>query len=65
MTTAPFNPPAASKPNPNIYTVLLIVGIVAVCAALGVVLHNLMADPASGGYGLTFGQLFSGIEPIK
>ncbi len=65
MTPSPIIPPTAVKPSPNIYTALLIIGIVALGVALGVVLHILLGSPANGGYGLDFGQLFSGVEPPK
>jgi hypothetical protein len=41
------------KPQPNIYTLLIIVAVLMLGVGLGVVLHNLMVD-----YGLTFSQVF-------
>jgi len=45
------------KPQPNIYTLLLIVGILILGFTIGAVIWNLTAC-----YGLTFGQLFTGQE---
>lgn len=53
MTQMSRGPVVTVKPQPNIYTLLLIVAIVMLGIGLGVVMHNLMAN-----YGLEFGQLF-------
>jgi len=45
------------KPQPTIYTLLMIVAIVVLAVTLGLVLHNLLAAPPSG-YGLSVGELF-------
>jgi ABC-type dipeptide/oligopeptide/nickel transport system permease component len=44
------------KPQPNVYTVLLVVAAVALAVTIGLVLYNLMAEPPAG-YGLSFGDL--------
>jgi len=63
MTQMPQQQPAPviRKPQPNIYTVLLIVAIIALAVTIGLVIYNLMADPPNG-YGLEFGQLFKLID---
>jgi len=50
--------PIQVRPQPNIYTLLLIVGIVALLVALGFVTWSLLSP---SGYGMTLGQLF---EPL-
>jgi len=47
------------KRQPNIYTLLLIVAILALLATIVIVLNNLMS---TGGYGMTFEQLFKKAE---
>ena len=46
------------KPQPNVYTLLIIVGILVLAATIGIVLWNLLSDPPSG-YGLSFGDLLN------
>ena len=46
------------KPQPTIYTLLIIVAILALAVTLGFVLHNLLTAPPSG-YGLSVGDLFA------
>lgn len=46
------------KPQPNLYTILLMVAILVVGIALGLVLSKLMSPLANGGYGLEFGDIF-------
>ena len=68
MTQANTDAPTITvKPQPDIYTVLLIVAILVLGVAVGLVLHKLMAAPP-GGYGLSFGALFDCAklpEPIR
>jgi hypothetical protein len=60
MTQTPSRGPVIEvKPQPNVYTVLLIVAIMALAVAIGVVLRRLMAEVPTG-YGLQFGQIFKG-----
>jgi hypothetical protein len=61
MTQSPQGPIVQVRAQPNVYTVMLFVAIVALTLAVGVVLWRLTSD-APTGYGLTFGQMF---EPIK
>ena len=58
------------KRQPNIYTVLLIVAILALAITIGFVLYNLMAEMGSdGGYDMTLGEIFNpsdkGVAPGK
>jgi len=65
MTSAPSSTPAglAAKPNPSIYTVLLIVAILVLAVTLVVVLWTLMS-PMPKGYGLQFGDLFAPLKEV-
>jgi hypothetical protein len=54
MTMIPSEGPVVRvKPQSNIYTVLLAVGVIVLAVAIGIVVHDLMTT-----YGLSFGQLF-------
>ena len=53
MTQIPQQPAIQAKPQPNIYTVLLVVAIIALGLTVGVVAWNLTTT-----YGLTFGEIF-------
>ncbi len=50
------------KAQPNIYTIMLIVGILVLAVTIGLVLYNLRSpvilDGQPGGYGMEFGDLF-------
>jgi len=57
------------KPQPNIYTLLLIVAIIALGTTIGIVMHNLMSpvvrpDGSAGGYGMSVGDLFETLENL-
>ncbi len=47
------------KPQPNIYTLLLILAIVFLAAAVGIVMYDLMTT-----YEMTFAELFTGREIV-
>ncbi|MHC4294526.1 MAG: hypothetical protein ACYSTL_02975 [Planctomycetota bacterium] len=51
------------KPQPDVYTVMLIVSIIALVVTIGLVVWNLMAPPPTG-YGLTFEQLLGPLGDI-
>ena len=51
------------KPQPDVYTVLLVVSIIALGMTLAMCLQNLLTPLADGGYGLEFGQLLDGTLP--
>jgi len=57
MTQSPQGPIVQVKSQPNIYTVMLFVAILALLLAVGVVLWRLMSAPPTG-YGVAFGDLF-------
>ena len=65
MTQIPSTPQqniVSVKPQPNIYTVLLIVTLICMAITVAFGLWNLMS---SAGYGLGFGDLFSSGEIIS
>lgn len=57
MTPIPSgrSPVVKVKPQPNIYTLLLILAIIFLAVTVGMVMHNLMTA-----YGMTFTELFTG-----
>jgi len=56
MTTGQ-SPLVKTKPQPDIYTLLLIVAIIFLAVTVGMVMYNLMTT-----YGLTFTEMFTGRE---
>jgi len=50
------------KAQPDVYTMLMLVAIIALAAAVVICGWKLTASVAEGGYGLTVGQFF---EPLK
>ncbi len=61
MTQAPRGPMIEVKPQPNIYTVLLVAAIIVLAVTLGLVVWNLLA-PSPKGYGMEPGDL---LKPVK
>jgi uncharacterized membrane protein YhfC len=55
MTSMPPPPVVRVKPQPDVYTVLLIVAILCLAVSIGAVVWDLMRN-----YGLSFAQLFTG-----
>ena len=53
MTQIPQQPTVPAKPQANIYTVLLVIAIIALGTTVGLVIWNLTTA-----YGLTFGEIF-------
>ncbi len=51
------------KPVANIYTVLIVVAVLALGVTLGLVIYNL-TEPPPVGYGLKFGEMFDAPKPI-
>jgi hypothetical protein len=45
-------------PQSNIYTLLVVIAIVALLVTISVVLHALLTPVEQGGYGLEFGAIF-------
>ena len=70
MTRAPSQGPVIQvKPQPNVYTVLLIVAVLFMAVTVGMVMYNLMSpvsrlDGSPGGYGLSFGELFKPLTDL-
>jgi hypothetical protein len=59
MTQLPNNPQTVVvKPRPNVYTMLLVVTILALIAAIVLMAMKLMSAPPAG-YGLEFGDLLT------
>ncbi len=50
-------PAVRVKPQPDVYTVLLVIAIIALAVTLGIVLWNLLSSPPEG-YGLPFSAIF-------
>ena len=58
MTQLPSQGPVIQvKPQPGIYTLLLIVAILALVVTIGIVLYNLLSSLPNG-YGLELGTFF-------
>jgi hypothetical protein len=68
MTRANSEQPVVTvKPVPDVYTVLMVVAILALSLAIGLVLHSLLSASPDG-YGMTFGSIFDSSklpEPIR
>ncbi|MCD6304464.1 MAG: hypothetical protein J7M21_05830 [Planctomycetes bacterium] len=62
MTQLPQGPTIPVKPQPNIYTVMLLVAIIALAMAVVVVFWKLTSPPPVG-YGMEFGDFFKPIKP--
>lgn len=57
MTASGLHPVVTVKPQPDIYTLLLILAVLALGSVVGYLIYNLMTV-----YGLTFQELFTGQE---
>ena len=64
MTQAPQTPVVTVRPQANVYSVLLVVAIVALAVTVGVCLWRLLAQIPSG-YGLELKQLFGTLKELK
>jgi hypothetical protein len=63
MTQSASQPPTVEvRPQPNVYTVMLLVAIIALGVAIAVVMWKLTSSATAGGYGLNVGAMF---EPFK
>ena len=51
------------KPQSNVYTLMMIITILVLGFAAGFVVHKMMLPLGEGGYGMTFGEIFS--SPAK
>lgn len=54
-------PVVKAKPQPNIYTLLMVVAIITLGATIALVLCNLTS---SGGYDMSFAELFGPLKDI-
>jgi len=65
MTQVPSQGPVVQvKPQPNIYTLMILVAIIVLVVTIALVLRNLLATPPAG-YGLSFSEVFTGMEQIR
>jgi hypothetical protein len=65
MTQVPSQGPVIEiKPEPNVYTVLLLVAILVLIVAIGAALWKLTSPPPTG-YGLEFSELFKAFTPPR
>jgi len=63
MTQNSTNGPTIEvKPSPDVYTVLLVMAVIALGVTLGICLNSLLSAMPEG-YGLEFKQLFDGTLP--
>ncbi len=51
------------RPQPNVYTVLMIIAIIALCVAIAYVAWR-MTSPMPDGYGLSFEHLYQPKTPL-
>ena len=65
MTQVPQSQVVTVKPEPNVYTVLLAVAVVALACTVGLCLYKLLSPASAGGYGLEFQQLFGTLKELK
>lgn len=66
MPLSPNNNVVEVKPGPTVYTVLMIIALLALVTAIFVSAHRLTADVADGsGYGLSAGEIFKPWEEIQ
>lgn len=62
MTEIQSKPPVVkAKPQPDVYTLLMVVAIVTLGVTIALVLCNLTSD---GGYGMNLSELFGPLEDI-
>ncbi len=63
MAQMPAKSPVASSAQPDIYTLMMIIAILALATTMGFVLYNLMAA-VPGGYGLSVGDFFQPVADL-
>jgi hypothetical protein len=52
------------KPQPDVYTVLIVIAALVLAVAVGLCLFKLMGATGEGGYGLTFKEVFGGSKSL-
>ena len=62
MSQLPLQRQIQVKPQPDVYTMLLVVAILVLAVTVGVSLYYLLAAPPTG-CGLSFGDLFGKVGP--
>ena len=63
MTQSPSQTPTVEvRPQPNVYTVILLVAIIALALAVGAVFWKLTSPPPTG-YGMHVGAMFEQFKP--
>lgn len=63
MTEASSRGPVVEvKPQPNVYTILLLVAVMALGTTVGFVMHNLLTPLEKGGYGVPFEKVFKPLD---
>ena len=63
MTQAPSKGPVVEvKPQPNIYTILLLVAVLALGTTIGFVTHDLLTPLDKGGYEVPFEKVFQPLD---
>lgn len=66
MTQSPTGNVVEVKPAPTVYSVLIIIALLALVTAIFVAGHRLAASPADGaGYGLSVGEMLKPWEEIQ
>jgi len=63
-STPPQGPVIQVKAQPDVYTILMLVAIIALAAAVVICGWKLTTPVADGGYGLTIGQLFESLKKL-
>ena len=54
-TMSPQGPVVRVRPQPDVYTLLLILAVLVLAVTIGIVLHDLMTT-----YGMTLGEILTG-----
>jgi len=63
-STPPQGPVIQVKAQPDVYTILMLVAIIALAVAIVMCVRNLTHAVDDGGYGLTIGQLFKPLADL-
>ena len=65
MTSTPSQGPVIQvKAQPDVYTVMLLVAIIALVVAIAFCSWKLTATVDAGGYGMTIGDMFKSLEDM-
>ena len=62
--TLPGRFTVTASPQPDVYTVLVMVAALCLAVTMGIVLYYLMSSVDSGGYGLSLADLFQSAEDL-